>query len=336
MTNQETEKHPLHSLLKEVNAREQGGVEHTARKLFSEQISELLTNSVLSQFSREGGETEFVVHYTTMSATVNILKSGFFRMYHAATLNDPKEGGIPGCENFSQHALNYVLNCLGVPQDNAESAEGDKPGPGYILSFSSCPPLSPPDRVVDAEDDLKYWLSYGDRGRGCSIKISTSALKIALNDGASGAIWRVRYGNETNESVMDKIKPVLTPLVDFLKQRNDEEYMAHGIRAIRHVLTIVGYFFKDQRYQHEDEWRIIKVVTDNQQGVIEIDDRNPALVRRYIKGPETDILDSGALITVGPSARLPDEAVKSILLLRDKNGLKPFGVKPSTISFRTF
>lgn len=330
MTNQEAEKHPLHSLLKEVSAHEQSGAERTAQKLFSEQISELLTDSVLSQLSHKDGGDGFIVHYTTMPAAVNILKCGF-RMYNAATLNDPKEGDIPGCKNFS----GYVLKDLGLPYD-AQSVDGGKPGPAYILSFSSCPPLSPPDRVVDAEDDLKYWLSYGDRGRGCSIKISTSALKATLKDGASGAVWRVHYGDEPRESIMQKIKPALTPLADFLKQHKHNEYVTHGTRAIKYALSIVGYLFKSNKYRHEDEWRIIKVVNDNQQGIIEIDDRNPALVRRYIKGPKTDILDSSALITVGPSARLPDEAVKSILLLRDKNGLKPFGVKPSTISFRTF
>ena len=160
------------------------------------------------------------------------------------------------------------------------------------------------------EDNLMYWRSYGNNGRGCSLLIAQSAIEI-------GKVYKIRYrprnfggGYEEDEQVAKRLEELFEVVKDIVdrapkkRQHDIGKIVAEGLYRV-----IYGYYhlIKDTAYKEEKEWRMIRIRPRSDE--IWYDPVSENLVRRYVEGPAlSELLRSASVITVGPALVNPEIA----------------------------
>lgn len=166
-----------------------------------ERVSSIISKSVLEALFKKvntrynlSSKTTYLIHYTSLNMLLSVLqtekklsarkstrhnKNGeCIRMYDSLNLNDPTEGRFLAQDN---------LGNVGNTQFNHSGAHA------YVASF-----IIPCQNQKD-EDSLKYWLAYGDQGKGVSIKFPVDSKNRNI-------FQRVFYGEHKRQSVDKSIK----------------------------------------------------------------------------------------------------------------------------------
>ena len=248
------------------------------------------------------GEGNGLAHYTSWENAVKILEHGAdaaIRMYNYETANDPCEGIVPRKE---WHEVDEQANLLDRRIEEKVGASVLDPkiqGSAYGCSFSSGP-------MKDVGDNLTSWRLYGNNGEGCSFLLPIKR----------GGMYRVRYYDSVGGNVdgsggtLDRDVRELFGRVLGVAKKIVEKAPANQIPKINDLLvmnirrlrTAYRHLAKNQYYQDEREWRMVRVAPASRD--IRFDVTNNRLVRRYVRGPLwNDVLISRAVITIGPCVR---------------------------------
>ena len=238
--------------------------------------------------AKDGG----VVHYTSWENVRKIFDDSengcpVLRMYNYESANDPQEGRIMPPE---WKRLERELNDL-TEEHDPRSRENRRAGTTYGCSFSS--------GDVGIEDDLMFWRLYGNDGVGATLKLGTvpdRMYKVRYRDGLR------RRGERAEDLVVAKrIGELLGIGMDTIEQapKADRGAVGAGIaKALRRVLDGYRHLVKSRAYEHESEWRMIKVMPAKQEINYDVDG---GIVRRYIVGGKIeDLFLSASRVTLGP------------------------------------
>ena len=286
-------------------------------------------------------ETISAVHYTSITALVSMLKGasksdeeGSLRLYDSVHLNDPDEG------NHIVHNLTEKYGWL--KRENMTHA--------YIASF-----------IIDNKDmsdDLAFWLAYGDGGEGCSLllKIPPEIRFVQTPDGEPDAnssfslsvpLRKVLYGADAQSTVK-----LLSPVLDCLNLFIDIEDNSLRTHVLKNLARIVWeplekfrYLYKNEAYGNEKEYRFVLIESEVPcKDKIQFQDQDqnnfPACIRHYCTNDALlikELLDSGSLITLGPSCKDYSYNMKYYLgkLLKEL-GRSWIEIKTSRIPYRKF
>lgn len=238
-----------------------------------------------------------LAHYTSWENLLEIFDSEkegcpVLRMYNYESANDPEEGQIMPPE---WRKLDREIKVLSAEHD-PKNVEKQQAGSTYGCSFSTN------DKAI--EDDLMFWRLYGNDGEGCSLKLGT------MPDG----MYKVRYrggrrkpGERTEDLTVTKRLEELLKVGKETIDRAPAKYKgAVGksiAKALRRVLDRYRHLVKSRAYEHENEWRMIKVTPPKKEIKYDVSGR---IVRRYIIGGKIeDLFLSASRITLGP--RVPKD-----------------------------
>lgn len=276
-----------------------------ANAIFHHEVPRALSHEII--LNLPGGAKkmpEYVVHYTTMEAMASMLdrcmqpqyrSAEALRMYDAATFKDPQEGVLPG---FADCIPTTMERCLGKFSQGIlnDLPKGAPWSSAYILSFSA------QKSSKKMGDNLEMWLLHGNRGRGCSLQIRHESLvsKKSLPYPICPFV-SVRYSNPSNRTIIQTFKRAFTPVVNFLHRHGDESYVKATGGFVQSLLALAGCLYKDKQYKYENEFRLVRVIPENNHKEVEFDTTNPSYIRRYVKGPYlVHCLDSHSALTTGP------------------------------------
>ena len=255
-----------------------------------------------------------LAHYTSWENLLRMLGGGeaeghpVLRMYNYESANDPEEGlNMPREWGSVKRATDPLRNQYRQQQ----AGSGARAGSTYGCSFSTN------ERGV--EDDLMLWRLYGDDGRGASLKLGVAPQ-------GSQRIYRVRYRGgrrKAGEGAEDRaVAECLRRLLGIGREviegaaTKDKEAVGWVIAdMLQRVLDGYRHLVKGRAYEHEQEWRMIRVAPS--QGDVSYDVRG-GVVRRYIIGGKVkDLFLSASKITLGPRVRndcgVAKEYVKHLL-----------------------
>ena len=266
-------------------------------------------------------------HYTKFVALGSILKGGesnHLRLYNVAYFNDPLEGAA------FPSALGHVICKFIYNRKNRiphEITVEGKKFSVYACAFSA------------RDDHLPLWIAYGNNGDGYNI---TGTIPQHMKaDEESGAmqemhrsfslakdetatektkdalirVYKVQYGKEA-EDTAQRLAPRLKELESILQGKDDEVIQA-AKAVTKWILADLRYLYKDEAYQWEEEYRIIRVAEFGGEKIKE-DDRTPP--RFYLETPPFLFAESGCKVTVGPRVAEKDAAEIYIRQRLTKNG----------------
>lgn len=275
-----------------------------------------------------------LVHYTSWENLLKMLnvESGevpVLRMYNYESANDPEEGKITPPEWIElEDEVDEFAKKYSSDGDGYRRTQG---GNTYGCSFSS--------GEVGVEDHLMFWRLYGNNGEGASLKLGVSPGM----DPPEG-MYKVRYQGKQRDPgedmlVAKKIRDLLGLGEEVVGSAPAADKMDVGqsvFRTVRQVLDGYLHLTKSVAYEHEREWRMIKVMRPGSDGV-EYNVGSDRVVRRYVvKGKIKDLFVSTSAITLGP--RVPDDygAAKGYIerLVRKHEMHRAIAVKKSTKSYR--
>ena len=239
-----------------------------------------------------------VIHYTSLNTLTSILKNfiehdtGYLRMNDSFHLNDPDEG-------------QYLIEHLQLSNEYDWLLE-DNVAHAYIASFILAEPNE--NRELGDEDDLAYWLAYGNRGIGCSIKTPISHDRFR----------HVLYGNEDVVRTAYKLdlRRLLNALSPFTNG-NNAHFMLIARKSISDVIwrniSEILYLYKREAYDYEKECRMIRSVLDIPKNDIRFSDSsglNSSLGPRHYLWDNhlkiDELLVTGSAITLGPRVSRPE------------------------------
>ena len=205
-----------------------------------------------------------VIHYTTLYMLISALQDeiekrtnpeasgGFIRMYDSFHLNDPEEG-----QYLISHTEETYLSELFLEENRPHA---------YIASFIISQKNDNPES--NDADDLKYWRSYGDEGRGVSIQFPIERSDPAL-------FRRILYGKEAANNTLEKLNlQLIWQLLSSLEPKTiKDNQTVHKVLAeiIRKNIDRILYLYKSDAYYYEKECRIVKSILETEK-----DKRNPS------------------------------------------------------------
>ena len=325
-------------------------------------------NEKLHQVSpQNGSNTAQVVHYTSLSTLVDILKAaqphdnpgisgsatpansddgpnaqsngnvGYLRMYSSARSNDPDEGRylFGHCASkvpTTGESLTAYL--LGEPATESLTA---RPKPPYAYLTSFIVPKSKPEHDAN---NLIFWRAYGRDGHGCSLTVTIAPEELR----------KVLYGHEKARNACKEITAALDNIREIIQEIQAIGSQA-GNSAIREWISTtlspriqaIAYLYKSSPYAYENEARIVCIPGGPQA-------KNPRIelmghpksgtTTRYIEipqlstNPSTGIFRSGSVVTLGPQVPNPIHAEHDIRTLLRRAGIHGTVVQRSEIAYR--
>ena len=190
-----------------------------------------------------------------------------------------------------------------------------------------------PKAKSDLTDSLKFWLAYGNRGEGGSLKLTIPLSRLR----------KVLYGAKSVTSSVERIQQNLVPALDALESLASIGWIKRILAdAVWKNLAKVQYLFKSEAYRYERECRIVvtDLEIDSQEIVFQVEERNGSLarVRHYVEDKALltrNILATGSCITLGPCVPNPENVAFYFEVLKERAEL--FGypeVKISKIPYR--
>ena len=280
----------------------------------------------IDQFHDLEEDVREVIHYTDLHMLVSVLrdraerKDAFIRMTDSFHLNDPEEG---------------LYLARRIEATDRHGWLGEKKNlHAYIASFII--PDDKQDQELRDEDDLKYWRSYGDEGRGCSIRFPVNEIPFR----------RVLYGQQKVNRSLDilDLTSIWNALQPLATNRNEEvSRIARDVLSerIRRNISRILYLYKDDAYKYEQECRMVRSVLEISDGDITfepIDDLAlPHSIRHYFHDSALSIdrvLITKSLITIGPLVPRPHNVMYYINTLLERAGLTGARVKASGIPYQ--
>ena len=306
--------------------------EWQARRLLSETVAPLLDEVFLANFveidrlhdlRKDASE---VIHYTSLDMLVSVLsdkvegKDAFIRMGDSFHLNDPEEG---------QYLARRIEETYGHGW-----FEENKDLHAYIASFII--PDDKKDQELRDEDDLRYWRSYGNEGKGCSIRFPVRDIPFR----------RVLYGQEEVTCALEtldltSIWNALHPLTTYRNEKVSSTATDILSERIRKNITRILYLYKDDAYKYEQECRMVKSALEVGEGDIRfkpLDNvSSPHSIRHYYQDRALsidNILVTRSLITIGPLVPRPHNVMYYINTLLERAGLSGPKVEVSRIPYQ--
>ena len=270
-----------------------------------------------------------LVHYTPWDRVLKMFDVGngghpVLRMYNYEFANDPEEGNIRPPE---WKRLDEEVEELLSEYDPEGSEERIRGGSTYGCSFSS--------NGNGVEDDLMFWRLYGNNGEGGSLRLG----------GMPERIYKVRYrddrgigaGSETTDDkeVTERLRELLELGKETVSRAPDlykRELGRNIARALGQVLDGYFHLVKNKAYEHEQEWRMIRVMPEEDE--IEYEIGSDGVVRRYVEGGKMKDLLSSSDITLGPRVPNCGAARGYIETLVRRHGMKYTKVKVSSKKYR--
>ena len=231
--------------------------------------------------------TVWVTHYTSLSAATSMLREmahgqdAVLRLYDTTHCNDPDEG-------------NHLVRELSSNDGYLWLARESSVGHAYITSF-----VGGRDGM-DMSDNLVFWRTYGNDGKGCSLTVAVRA----------DLLRQVFYSGKDIEPTKQMLLPVLDAMAPLA--RADESCAKLISGAFWKHLEGVRYLYKDEAYHHEDEHRIAIPAASS-----EIDPDRIQFQPHEPGGPSVEvrhyyeidglalgqILSSGSKLMLGPAAK---------------------------------
>ena len=267
-----------------------------------------------------------IIHYTSLGMLISALKDlgegreSFLRMYDSFHLNDPEEG---------QFLIRHIR-----PEDQLRWFKEQKDSHAYVASFIV--PGDCKDQELGDDDNLKYWLAYGRRGRGCSIRFPVNSKRFR----------RVRYGqdNATRTADILALRSIWNCL-DPLTGSRDRELRCAAIEVFSEAmwknLARIAYLYKDDSYSYEQECRLVRSVVDVPEGSVCFESvegaASPDRTRHYYQDDDLRldrILVTDSIITLGPLVSRPNNMVYYINTLLQKAGLTGPRIEISKIPYQ--
>ena len=271
-------------------------------------LNDPLERIVLSQHAVDPSQG-FVIHYTTIQGMVKMLDKQQMRMYNADQANDPSEGSF-----FDTH--------LELP-DRLAWAQQETPSSAYIASFII------PDFAGSLQDDLIYWRTYGNDGRGCSLKLLAPASNL----------YRVQYGAGAVTQTRRALIPVLdrlTPLAEL-----DEGVAMLLSEIVWEALGVLRFLYKPDAYDYERECRVVLPNIRVEQSDILFDYSSAAgneeVVRDYYEHETLRLhrlFGSGTTVTLGPVVANRHVPKRAVEILTTRMGMIDIPVIDSDVSYR--
>lgn len=305
-----------------------------------------------------------VVHYTSVAAVVSMLKQagcdggesqnragggrrkvGYLRMYSSARFNDPGEGlylarnarlvhrpidAKKDTDSFCDIVWGTIVS------DGVESGPADSRY-AYVASF-----IQPNDTedTLDASDNLAFWRSYGQDGRGCS-------LTIPVSKSLGKRLRAVKYGRKDANDTIQRLWSFFTPMMEFARELDTE---GENVTRILHSVIVrsmerLNYLYKSEAYKYEQECRVVETPATIREAeirpVFEYSEQPGCEnVRRYINHPalstnERDgIFMSRSRITLGPRVSNRADVKDYLQRLLKKAKLLGTRICYSTIEYR--
>ena len=265
-----------------------------------------------------------IIHYTSLDTLISILQrsakkqTAYLRMYDSFHLNDPEEGKL------FMRCLSQTKSSVSLPQEVNSHA--------YIASF-----IEPNDnKPVRDENNLQYWLAYGDHAKGCSIRFPVRHDRFS----------RVLYGKENVVRTLKNIE--WKPIYDFMNEITRDLDHASQIKTHEKISETISknfarlrFLYKVQPYDYEKECRLVIPSIDVADELVHFERvTSTALecaVRHYIESEDLlidRVLVTGSFITLGPLVTRPDNIRYYLMNLLKKSGLSGPKVKFSKIPYQ--
>ena len=231
--------------------------------------------------------TERVTHYTSLSAVTSMLRElahgreAVLRLYDTLHCNDPDEG-------------NHLVRELSSNDQYLWLARESTVGHAYITSFVGG------QDGIDMSDNLVFWRTYGNDGKGCSLTVAVRA----------DLLRRVFYCGSDIETTKQMLLPVLDAVAPLARADASCAELISG--AIWKHLEGVRYLYKAEAYRHEKEHRIAipaasSEIEPNRIQFQPYESEGPVVeVRHYyeIDGLALgQILSSGSKLMLGPAVK---------------------------------
>lgn len=297
-----------------------------------EELPEHIRKLVLYDDTLKGsnGSPTRLVHYTSWDRILRMfnLENGehpVLRMYNYEFANDPEEGSIRPPE---WKRVDKEVETLALEYDPEGNEERKRGGSTYGCSFSS--------NGSGVEDDLMFWRLYGNNGEGGSLRLG----------GMPERIYKVRYRNDRgfgtgieatdDKEVTNRLRELLELGKETINRAPDlykRELGRNIARALGQVLDGYFHLVKNKAYEHEQEWRMIRVMPEDDEIKYEVD-LNSRVVRRYVEGGVMKNLLSSSDITLGPRVPNCGAARAYIESLVRKHGMKYTNIKVSSKKYR--
>ena len=232
----------------------------------------------IDKFHDLGQDGKAIIHYTSLNTLVSVLrdkaegKDSFLRMYDSFHLNDPKEG-------------EYLASRI-EPTEQFEWFREKKNLHAYVASFVV--PDRTKDKELEDEDNLKYWLAYGQQGRGCSIRFPVSHNRFR----------RVLYGQQEVIRTLERLDlvPIWNCLNSLTNNENPEvSRTANDVlsEVMRRNVARILFLYKDNAYKYEQECRKVKSVLEIADGDIEFERldqlASPHSIRHYYEDSDLSV-----------------------------------------------
>ena len=264
-----------------------------------------LVNDIEQDHLLTSASSNLVVHYTSMTTIESMLQAipegtnASLRLYDSVSFNDPEEG-------------TYFDRILALPQEHAWLLdERGHSNHAYITSF-----IRPPsDGKTDGSDDLVFWLSYGDRGEGCSLKVAVKPNRLR----------KVLYGPAHG----DRIREPLLPILEAIGPLAATSFPVKKLLAstVWESLETIRYLYKSEAHEHEKECRfVVPQSSVGQQHLVfrpEWQQHSLVKLRHYVMHRDLDarnIMASNSRITIGPSVAHPESVLLYLETLKQRAG----------------
>lgn len=315
-------------LLEEVTARLKANRIGVAQRILEEWLPETLLFEVLRAHEKE--TPAYGVHYTTVAAGANILRTGGFRMYNTESSSDPLEGAVLDRDAVFDYLRRRHRWLPASPPDP------DSPKARAAYAFCAFPANTPP-AGGRPEDDLVRWRLYGDDGRGCSIKFNLQQNAFPM--------FRMNYTKREDYGIhrLPKTLLRLVPLSDAIAEigRHFEplpvdqrsRFRVAVKDAVDLFLSWYRHLVKDRHYEDEAEIRTLYVDGDEDRIGFDV---QGSLIRRFVEGPRIrDCMQSGSSITIGPAVRDPHVVRAYLSRCLDKAGCRDTTATISRAPYRS-
>ena len=260
---------------------------------------------------------KFLIHYTSLDTLFSMLdhnNPGYLRLYDTVHSNDPTEGTFfHDCLKSNPLLPKFVLD--------------HSPGYAYISSFVR-------GYNGSARDKLVYWLAYGRNGYGCSIAIPYPTFSPNL------PLLPVQYGNSAVKKTAQQLVNLFNSFTPSALDYFSPSSTPRESRSPLAVLSAVPYFFKPSSYRGEKECRLFLSPLDpfcDAQYQLRYSPGGGPIVRRYIEHAHLKlggVLQTGTVITLGPSVQNSKNVQEAICALLHYHGLIGPDVVCSKIPYR--
>ena len=263
--------------------------------------------------------------------------SNRMRQYNVAYFNDPLEGAVfpdalapemckfiygwekeipheieAGGKTFSVYVCAFTANEDRLDMWRAYGNNGD----GYSIT-STVPNYLRADKTASIMGDIhilpnktNYSMDDIQRYTIGTTSIMEDIHTLTTEGGTSSKpsksnkpddkirIYKVLYGEEKIKDTVGRLAPSLSALHSAL-QKTDNNEVYKTVKAVAEpILADLRYLYKDEAYELEEEYRIIRVVEFGS-NLLHPDERTPP--RLFIDTPPFLFLEKGCKIIIGPS-----------------------------------